>query len=78
MRQGIKLARLIGAAAPLSSALGAEVTPGPTVQTDADIEAWLRTTVGTEFHPCGTCAMLPLAKGGVVNAKLQVYGTSEW
>ncbi|KAF8194646.1 mala s 12 allergen [Pholiota molesta] len=76
LRQGVKLARQIAAAPPLSNALGAEVTPGPTVQSDADIEAWLRTTVGTEFHPCGTCAMLPLAKGGVVNAKLQVYGTA--
>ncbi|KAF9477068.1 mala s 12 allergen [Pholiota conissans] len=76
MRQGIKFARQIGATAPLNAALGAEVTPGPTVQTDADIEAWLRTVVGTEFHPGGSCAMLPLDKGGVVDAKLKVYGTT--
>lgn len=74
LRQGIKLARTIGSTAPFKDALGAEVTPGPDVQTDADIENWLRNTAGTEFHPCGACAMLPKAQGGVVDANLKVYG----
>ncbi|KAF2709503.1 GMC oxidoreductase [Pleomassaria siparia CBS 279.74] len=30
----------------------------------------------TEYHPVGTCAMLPKEKGGVVDSKLKVYGTS--
>lgn len=30
----------------------------------------------TEYHPIGTCAMLPREKGGVVDSKLKVYGTS--
>lgn len=30
----------------------------------------------TEYHPVGTCAMLPQEKGGVVDAELKVYGTS--
>lgn len=30
----------------------------------------------TEYHPIGTCAMLPKEKGGVVNDQLRVYGTS--
>ena len=30
----------------------------------------------TEYHPIGTCAMLPKEKGGVVDDKLKVYGTS--
>jgi choline dehydrogenase len=34
-----------------------------------------RNTV-TEYHPVGTCAMLPKEKGGVVNDELKVYGTS--
>ncbi|KAF2748566.1 GMC oxidoreductase [Sporormia fimetaria CBS 119925] len=29
----------------------------------------------TEYHPIGTCAMLPREKGGVVNAECRVYGT---
>lgn len=34
-----------------------------------------RNTV-TEYHPVGTCAMLPKEKGGVVSDQLKVYGTS--
>ncbi|KAF2651639.1 GMC oxidoreductase [Lophiostoma macrostomum CBS 122681] len=30
----------------------------------------------TEYHPVGTCAMLPREKGGVVNNECKVYGTS--
>jgi choline dehydrogenase len=30
----------------------------------------------TEYHPVGTCAMLPREKGGVVDSQLKVYGTS--
>lgn len=30
----------------------------------------------TEYHPVGTCAMLPREKGGVVDDQLKVYGTS--
>jgi len=75
LRQGIKLARTLGATAPLSSILTEEVTPGPTVQSDPDIETWLRNTIATEYHPAGTCAMLPKEKGGVVDANLKVYGT---
>ncbi|KAF2021990.1 GMC oxidoreductase [Aaosphaeria arxii CBS 175.79] len=29
----------------------------------------------TEYHPIGTCAMLPKEKGGVVDTELRVYGT---
>lgn len=30
----------------------------------------------TNYHPCGTAAMLPEEKGGVVNERMLVYGTS--
>lgn len=29
----------------------------------------------TDFHPCGTTAMMPLSLGGVVDPSLKVYGT---
>lgn len=35
----------------------------------------VRTNVITEYHPIGTCAMLPREKGGVVDSNLKVYGT---
>lgn len=34
-----------------------EIEPGPDVQTRSEIEDWIRRNVGTDFHPCGTCAM---------------------
>jgi choline dehydrogenase-like flavoprotein len=36
---------------------GREIGPGEKVQTDIEIEAWLRNTVITAHHPCGTCPM---------------------
>ncbi|OJJ75210.1 hypothetical protein ASPBRDRAFT_119807 [Aspergillus brasiliensis CBS 101740] len=44
----------------------------------ADLETTkqlLRTTTGIASHACGTAAMLPREKGGVVDQELKVYGT---
>ncbi|KAG6872848.1 hypothetical protein C0995_006012 [Termitomyces sp. Mi166 len=71
LRQGIKLARTLSQASPLSGALGAETNPGPNVATDDEIDAWLAGVVATEFHPLATCSMLPKTQGGVVDANLQ-------
>lgn len=74
MREGLKLARALGNASPISECLGTETSPGPSVSTDDEWDSWLIEHVGTEYHPTGTCAMLPESSGGVVSAKLQVYG----
>ena len=37
--------------------------------------ALVKRSVQTEFHPSGTTAMMPLELGGVVDARLRVYGT---
>ncbi|KAG8903233.1 hypothetical protein FRC00_000217 [Tulasnella sp. 408] len=76
LREGIKLARKIGQTSPLSDSVISEAVPGPDVQTDEQWEAWLRTVIGTEYHPGCTCSMMPLEFGGVVDANLKVYGTS--
>lgn len=34
-----------------------------------------KATVGTHFHPVGTCSMWSLEIGGVVNDRLVMYGT---
>lgn len=75
MREGVKLARNVGVA--FGTTLGAEITPGPDVQSDEQIEAWLRGSgASTQYHPAGSCSMLPKELGGVVNADLQVHGTA--
>ncbi|KAK8080997.1 hypothetical protein PG997_008815 [Apiospora hydei] len=45
-----------------------------TPEDDAVIEQWVRDKVGTTWHSLGTCAMAPLERGGVVDAKLGVHG----
>lgn len=39
-------------------------------------KCFLRRTATTNYHPCGTCAMMPEKDGGVVDPKLRVYGTT--
>ncbi|KAK8052405.1 glucose dehydrogenase [Apiospora rasikravindrae] len=45
-----------------------------TPEDDAVIEQWVRDKVGTTWHSLGTCAMAPLERGGVVDARLGVHG----
>jgi choline dehydrogenase len=35
----------------------AELTPGPDVESDSEVEAFLRRKTGTSYHPAGTCRM---------------------
>ncbi|KZO92837.1 GMC oxidoreductase [Calocera viscosa TUFC12733] len=77
LREGLKLARILGQTYPLNGIVTGELSPGnATVNTDPEWDAWLPTIVGTEYHPSCSCAMLPLANGGVVDPQLRVYGTS--
>lgn len=59
----------------LAPIVRAEVTPGPGVQSDAELEEFVRNTVGTVFHCVGSASMLPEEDGGVVDSKMKVYGT---
>jgi choline dehydrogenase-like flavoprotein len=40
-----------------------------------DAKAILPINSATNYHPCGTCAMMKEELGGVVDARLRVYGT---
>jgi choline dehydrogenase len=75
LREGTKLVRAVADKPPLVSLRGVEVYPGEAVQSDADIDAWIRDTAETIYHPVGTCRMGvsgdPLA---VVDAELRVQG----
>lgn len=37
---------------------------------------FLRETATTNYHPCGTCSMIPEKDGGVVDPRLRVYGAA--
>ncbi|PJI46209.1 MAG: alcohol dehydrogenase [Pseudomonas sp.] len=71
--EGVKLARKILAQPEFDSIRGAEMLPGPQVQTDEQLMDHLRDYAATVFHPVGTCKMGedPLA---VVDLRLRVHG----
>lgn len=71
--EGVKIARKIMNSAAFDEYRGDEYLPGPDVQTDEEIEAFVRDYTQTIYHPVGTCKMGndPLA---VVNDRLQVHG----
>ncbi|KAJ7208879.1 hypothetical protein GGX14DRAFT_632830 [Mycena pura] len=76
LTHGIKFARRLVATEGLNEIIVKEVVPGPTVQSDDELENFIRDTIGVAFHPIGTASMLPQSEGGVVDSSLKVYGTS--
>jgi choline dehydrogenase len=77
LREGTKMTRELANQAGLKALRGAEEFPGAEVKTDADIDAWIRRTAETIYHPVGTCRMGragdPLA---VVDGALRVQALS--
>lgn len=53
---------------------GTVLQPGYERLTAENVEGEIRRLVQSEYHPAGTCAMLPREKGGVVDEKFRVYG----
>ncbi len=75
LMRGVREARRILAAAPFAPYAGAEVTPGASYQSDKELEAAIRTQVGTAYHPVGTCKMGPDGDPmAVVDPQLRVRG----
>ncbi|CAE6474212.1 unnamed protein product [Rhizoctonia solani] len=73
---GIKYVRTIAATAPMSSYLKSETSTTSAATTDDAIGTYIANSIATEYHPIGTCSMLPLDMGGVVDTTLRVYGTA--
>jgi choline dehydrogenase len=75
LRNIVKFARRFFATAPASQLVAQELSPGPGVQTDAEIDSWLRASVRTAMHPTSTCAMGTDGMA-VVDGQLRVHGLS--
>lgn len=56
-RQCIRLTREIIGQAAFDAYRGNEIQPGAAVQTDAEIDAWVRANVESAYHPSGACRM---------------------
>jgi len=74
MIEGVKYGIKFGTKEPLKSAIA--VNPYDDTWTDSFIEAYVTNGTISQFNPVGTSALLPRSKGGVVNPKLFVYGTT--
>jgi len=75
LRNIVKFARRFFATAPASELVVRELSPGPAIQHDSQIDAWLRANVRTAMHPTGTCAM-GIDDMAVVDGQLRVHGLS--
>ncbi len=72
-RAGLRWTREIFAQPALDEYRGQEVSPGPDVQTDAQIDQWLAETAETAYHPAGSCRMGTDAMA-VVDPECRVHG----
>jgi choline dehydrogenase-like flavoprotein len=73
LREGFKLARQTAYQPPLARFRGVETSPGRAVQSDDDIDAWIRQVAVTANHPASTCAMGP-EPDSVLDPQLRVRG----
>jgi len=75
LRAGMRVARDILAAGPLAEVVGAEIAPGTGAASDEAIDAHVRRTVKTDYHPVGTCRMgSDDDQLAVLDARLRVRG----
>ena len=74
-RHCVRLTREIFGQAAFDPYRGAEIQPGAQVQSDDEIDNFIREHVESAFHPCGTCKMGALDDPmAVVDAECKVIG----
>ena len=75
-RQLFRFTREFFRAAPLSTWIAAELMPGADVQSDEQIDTFVRNAIQTAGHPTSTCAMGTDPTHSVVDGALRVHGLS--
>ena len=75
MREGIRLAREIFQQQAFDEYRGKEINPGK-LDTDSELNEFIRNRGDTAYHPCGTCKM-GKDTTSVVDEQLQVYGVEK-
>ena len=73
MRAAIRLTREVFAQAAFDKYRGEELSPGPAVKTDAEIDAHIRASAETAYHPSCSCRM-GMDDLAVVDAAGRVHG----
>lgn len=72
-RAAVRLTREIMRQPALEPYCGAEIQPGIAVQSDDQIDAFIREHAETAYHPCGSCAM-GYGEMDVVDSEGRVHG----
>jgi choline dehydrogenase len=72
-RRCLRLTREIVAQPAFDPFRGEEIAPGADVQKDDEIDAWVRETMESTYHPCGSCRMGE-DEMAVVDSQLKVHG----
>ena len=73
LREGIRLARKMAAAEAFAPYRDVESHPGAAVESDADLDEYIRNNAETLYHPVGTCKM-GNDDMAVVDDQLRVHG----
>ncbi|NRP21439.1 Oxygen-dependent choline dehydrogenase [Ensifer adhaerens] len=72
-RRCLRLTREIIAQPAFDRFRGEEIAPGTNVRTNDEIDAWVRETMESTYHPCGSCRMGE-DEMAVVDSELRVRG----
>ena len=73
LRTVLKTTREFFATKPAADLMKSEAIPGPSVQTDEEIDAFIRRSIGTAMHPTSSCSM-GVGPEAVTDAELKVRG----
>ena len=73
LREGVRQAREVFAQKAFDPYRGPELMPGAHIQRDDQIDAWVRKTAETIYHPVGS-AKMGRDRDSVVDPSLKVYG----
>lgn len=76
MLTGMRLMRDLAQTPSMKNLIEEELYPGSNVETDDQMNDFIREHAWTVFHPCGSCRMGDTPTGNVVDSTLQVHGVS--
>ncbi|PNS15655.1 Long-chain-alcohol oxidase FAO3 [Sphaceloma murrayae] len=75
--ESIRFARRLFSTNAFKSIGPVELVPGGNVTETADLEAFIRNSATTVYHPVGSCHMGKKEEGACVDASLRVYGVQK-
>ena len=73
MRRAFRATRKIYNTAPMADLIASERTPGAGVESDADLDAFIKASIYVAQHPTSTCAM-GMGERSVVDEECRVIG----